>query len=65
MYIESIDYVVRVLSNDEYTVSCTAFMSDGSDISSIATVYCGDPIAYIYGLDLGPEDNLEVIDERV
>ena len=64
MHIESIDYIVRVLSNDEYTVACIAFMSNGDSMTSITTCYRGSPNDYVEGLELGPEDNLEIIDER-
>lgn len=64
MMIESLYYEVVIRSDDEYTVKATAFMSDGSDITSVVSAYEGSPYSYIEGLELGDEDELVVIDER-
>lgn len=64
MRIESIDYFVNILSDDEYTVRCVAYMSNGDEWPSIASLYHGNPSQHIESLELGTEDTLTVTDER-
>jgi len=67
MKIESVIYQCKIISNDQYAVRCIFIYDNGYDYRGAELVRNGSPRDWIEQCEanMKPEDELEIIDERV